>query len=153
MQDLGKLRFVVAATLLGSVSCVAHALTTDQAVKTLLGNSLPSQAAAWPLAQQGTSRVSSTTQANDGGRMTMLVPPGATLSRLLAPVLGKIQLPKSDVYKAFVSLNPQAFVGGNPNRLIAGAKLRLFSEADIAKLNGVLVPATLEQRRGWVRFP
>lgn len=136
-----------------SVSHTASAMTTDEAVQTLLGKSA---GGALPMTEKDTGRIAPSmpaTAMNDGERASMVVPRGATLAALVAPVLRQVKVPKAEVFQAFVRLNPQAFIGGNPNRLMAGATVHMFNEADIAALNGTPLPASAEQRRNWVRFP
>lgn len=139
---------------LGGFAC-AQAMTTEQAIEALLGKNSAAAAAAWPLTQQGTGRIapaSPATRMNDDDRPTLVVPRGATLAALLAPMLRQVSVPKAAVFEAFVQLNPHAFVRGNANRLMAGATVRMFSDADIARLNGV-DDTSPQARRGWVRFP
>lgn len=147
-----------ALAMVGLWACTAQALTTEQAVEALLGKDAAAQPSAWPLSAQDTGRITPAvpaTHMNDEPRATMVVPRGASLAALLAPVLRQVQVPKTTVFRAFVELNPHAFVRGNPNRLMAGATVRMFSDADIARLNGVAspAPASAHDRRGWVRFP
>lgn len=151
------------AAALAGAGAWAQGMSTEQAVQTLLGKALPATAAnAWPPTEQGTGRITPAmpaTRMNDDSRATMVVPRGATLAALLAPVLRQVQAPKNTVFSAFVALNPQAFVRGNPNRLMAGATVRMFSDADIAQLNNGQSPTmahgqtSREDRRNWVRFP
>lgn len=156
MKILANIQWGVCAAALCACGGAWADMSTDQAVEALLGKDAASARNTWPLTEQGTGRVTPALPATrmvDDDRPSMVVPRGASLAALLAPVLRQIQRPKAEVFKAFVALNPHAFIGGNPNRLMAGATVHMFTAADVARLNGVAAPATPEARRGWVRFP
>lgn len=149
---------IILFTLLAGASWHAQAaMSTEQAVQALLGKHPAVNPSVWPLMEKGTGRITPPAApslgSDDGSRRSMVVPRGATLAVLLAPVLRQVQAPKEVVFKTFVALNPQAFVRGDPNRLMAGATVHLFSDADVAQLNGAPAPSSAEARRGWVRFP
>jgi pilus assembly protein FimV len=167
------MRFLQLTTLASAVALAlpvqaASMPDTSRALKTLMEDS--HDAPVYAGAKKGS-------YSSEASEKTVTVMKGDTLAKILARYPGLMPPTQAQVFKAVVSLNPEAFVGGNPNRLIVGSQLQLPEPSELAALAAGRMPTKASKKdypsdakvassqkvsgsnhredphAGWVRFP
>lgn len=134
MNRLMILSIGLMASLTPPVALAAMPADTSRALKTLMNDGPP---------ESGLGAADSRPMAH-GGEMSadmVTVKKGDTLAKILAAHPEILPPTPQQVFKAVVTLNPQAFQGNNPNRMVVGSQLRLPSPAELqASIAGRSMP-------------
>ena len=130
----------------------------DTAVRVFLGQTVTAPTAS----ASGTG----SSGAGVSGEHSVVVRRGETLARIVRAHFKGSPFREDFIYKAFVTLNPEAFPRKTHHVVTAGASLKVPTHADLMAMAegqtpagvqgsamGTAVRTTPDQRKQWVRFP
>ncbi len=140
-------------------SAGSEAPPLDAAVRVFLGQTVTTK----PLPSTGTSPMAAGVSAASGDPSVVVVRRGETLARIVQTRFKGSPFRDDFIYKAFVTMNPEAFPRKTHHTVTAGARLKVPTHADLMAMAEGHSPAgvqgsavartTSDQRKQWVRFP